>query len=395
MHLRLLNLTHNVKVDYDFGNASDAQNTTSSTPVEYSAGVLFIVRAIAMVTIMVTAVFGNLLVIISVYKFHRLRVLTNYFIVSLAFADLLVACMVMPFSAGIEIMNGQWFFGQLMCDIFNANDVLFSTASILHLCCISMDRYLAIMYPLKYDSHMTKVRVMVMLVLTWVSSVCISYIPVHSQLYTTDEHIRNLHNETNTCPFVVNTQYAVVSSFISFWIPGAIMVFLYIKIYLEARRQEHAIQSTVMLHTNYHSGLLANGTRYTDPSEQRNERKRIRREHKAAKTLGIIMGAFLACFVPFFTWYVITNICKSACPYPKVLGSILFWIGYFNSCLNPIIYAYFNKDFRNAFIKLLRLENCRCLQRDQDSVHLNYVTNLSDYKDSTTLHIVDSRRHVV
>ncbi|CAI9735875.1 octopamine receptor beta-2R-like [Octopus vulgaris] len=375
-------------------NMADFANETYVE--ESSLDFLFIFRSIAMVAIMVCAVFGNFLVIISVYKFYRLRVLTNYFIVSLAFADLLVALMVMPFSASIEIMNGQWFFGRTMCDIFNANDVLFSTASILHLCCISMDRYIAIMYPLKYDSHMTRVRVLVMLVITWVSSVCISYIPVHSQLYTTKENVLELYNATNTCPFVVNTQYAVMSSFVSFWIPGAIMVCLYVKIYLEARRQEHAIQSTVMLHTNYHSGLLANGSRYTDTSEQRNERKRIKREHKAAKTLGIIMGAFLACFMPFFSWYVITNICQEACPYPPVLSSTLFWIGYFNSCLNPIIYAYFNRDFRNAFIKLLKLEKCRCFRQDSDVVHLNYATNISDHKDMTSVHLsVDTRRQPV
>uniref|UniRef100_A0A6P4F1I0 Octopamine receptor beta-3R n=1 Tax=Drosophila rhopaloa TaxID=1041015 RepID=A0A6P4F1I0_DRORH len=72
-------------------------------------------------------------------------------------------------------------------------------------------------------------------------------------------------------------------------------------------------------------------------------------EHKAARTLGIIMGVFLLCWLPFFLWYVITSLCGPACPCPDVLVVVLFWIGYFNSTLNPLIYAYFNRDFREAF----------------------------------------------
>lgn len=47
--------------------------------------------------------------------------------------------------------------------------------------------------------------------------------------------------------------------------------------------------------------------------------------------------------------YVITSLCGAACPCPDVLVLVLFWIGYFNSTLNPLIYAYFNRDFRDAF----------------------------------------------
>ncbi|KAF6209915.1 hypothetical protein GE061_015669 [Apolygus lucorum] len=74
-----------------------------------------------------------------------------------------------------------------------------------------------------------------------------------------------------------------------------------------------------------------------------------RTEHKAARTLGIIMGVFMICWLPFFLWYVITSLCGDACYCPDLVVSVLFWIGYFNSALNPLIYAYFNRDFREAF----------------------------------------------
>lgn len=65
---------------------------------------------------------------------------TNYFIVSLAFADLLVALLVMPFAA-IELITGHWSYGETFCLVRTSLDVLLTTASILHLCCIALDRY--------------------------------------------------------------------------------------------------------------------------------------------------------------------------------------------------------------------------------------------------------------
>ncbi|CAH4037021.1 unnamed protein product [Pieris brassicae] len=80
---------------------------------------------------------------------------------------------------------------------------------------------------------------------------------------------------------------------------------------------------------------------------------KMKRERKAARTLGIIMSAFLACWLPFFLWYIITALCGEACPSPPPVVAAVFWVGYFNSALNPLIYAYFNRDFRAAFRKTL------------------------------------------
>lgn len=84
-------------------------------------------------------------------------------------------------------------------------------------------------------------------------------------------------------------------------------------------------------------------------------RKKMRREHKAAKTLGVIMGAFLFCWMPFFVWYLTVALCGPRCPAtPGAVETTLFWVGYLNSALNPVIYALLNRDFRDAFRRLLR-----------------------------------------
>ncbi|KAI4462336.1 adrenergic receptor-related g-protein coupled receptor [Holotrichia oblita] len=91
----------------------------------------------------------------------------------------------------------------------------------------------------------------------------------------------------------------------------------------------------------------------TDPGAS----NKMKRERKAARTLGIIVSAFLACWMPFFLWYVITSLCGSDnCYSPPAVVTLVFWIGYFNSALNPLIYAYFNREFRVAFKKTL--QNC-------------------------------------
>lgn len=70
------------------------------------------------------------------------------------------------------------------------------------------------------------------------------------------------------------------------------------------------------------------------------------------------MGVFMLCWLPFFLWYVTTTLCGEACYCPDAVVALVFWIGYLNSALNPLIYAYFNRDFREAFRNTLRFAFC-------------------------------------
>ncbi|KAL6958578.1 7 transmembrane receptor (rhodopsin), partial [Sarracenia purpurea var. burkii] len=79
--------------------------------------------------------------------------------------------------------------------------------------------------------------------------------------------------------------------------------------------------------------------------------KRFRMETKAAKKLGVIVGGFILCWLPFFTMYLIRAFCDS-CIHP-VIFSIMFWLGYCNSAIDPMLYALFSKDFRRAFQRII------------------------------------------
>lgn len=91
--------------------------------------------------------------------------------------------------------------------------------------------------------------------------------------------------------------------------------------------------------------------RFKDPEK---EKRRIARkkEKRATLILGLIMGSFIACWLPFFFLYILTPLCP-ACSIPESAFSIAFWLGYMNSALNPVIYTIFNKDFRRAFRRIL------------------------------------------
>jgi 5-hydroxytryptamine receptor 1 len=77
-----------------------------------------------------------------------------------------------------------------------------------------------------------------------------------------------------------------------------------------------------------------------------------KRERKAAKTLVIITGAFVACWLPFFLAALTQAVCQ-ACKPPELVASVFLWLGYFNSTLNPLIYTVFSPEFRQAFKRML------------------------------------------
>ncbi|CAB0020169.1 unnamed protein product [Nesidiocoris tenuis] len=90
------------------------------------------------------------------------------------------------------------------------------------------------------------------------------------------------------------------------------------------------------------------------PRDPEREKRRIARkkEKRATLILGLIMGSFIACWLPFFFLYILTPMC-SICDIPDFAFAVAFWLGYMNSALNPVIYTIFNKDFRRAFRRIL------------------------------------------
>lgn len=85
---------------------------------------------------------------------------------------------------------------------------------------------------------------------------------------------------------------------------------------------------------------------------KKKETMEAKRERKAAKTLAIITGAFVVCWLPFFIMALLMPLCES-CSINDYIASFFLWLGYFNSTLNPVIYTIFSPEFRQAFKRIL------------------------------------------
>lgn len=105
----------------------------------------------------------------------------------------------------------------------------------------------------------------------------------------------------------------------------------------------------------------------TNSPHQKKLRFHLAKERKASTTLGIIMSAFIVCWLPFFVLALVRPFLKDPDAIPAFLSSLFLWLGYCNSLLNPIIYATLNRDFRKPFREILyfRCSNLNHMMREE------------------------------
>lgn len=331
-------------------NASLADNATTTDdvaePLWRSTTTGFLLCLVILFTLV-----GNGLVVIAVASTRRLRSsVTNYFVVSLAVADLTVAVLVMPYAVLYEL-HGRWTFGWVFCYFWISCDVTCCTASILHLCLIAVDRYLAVTEPLTYRGRMTRRRALIAVAGVWTCSSAISFVPVYAGWFVEDsaaggdaEQAMYLYEDGPTCGLFVNRVYAIISSTTSFYLPLVVMLVVYSKIYRVARRQAAEIHEL-------ESSLSA--TQWSPTGRLHQRSRRAVSDSKAVKTLGTLMGLFCVSWLPFFILYVVKPFCAEACNVPAEVEAAVTWLGYCNSFFNPCVYAFLNRDFRSAFRRVL------------------------------------------
>ncbi|XP_038602536.1 alpha-1A adrenergic receptor [Tachyglossus aculeatus] len=345
-------------------NASECSNCThalGAAPLPPLSVPKAVLLGVILGGLILFGVLGNILVILSVACHRHLQSVTHYYIANLAVADLLLTSTVLPFSAIFEIL-GYWAFGRVFCTIWAAVDVLCCTASIMGLCVISVDRYIGVSYPLRYPTIVTERRGLLALLSVWALALVISICPLFGwrQPAPKDETICQINEDPG---------YVLFSALGSFYVPLAIILAMYCRVYVVARRESRGLRAGLKTDKSDSEQVTLRIHRRNAPEAQGPGSKgkahfslrllKFSREKKAAKTLGIVVGCFVLCWLPFFLVMPIGSFFPDHKPSDTVF-KIAFWLGYLNSCINPIIYPCSSQEFKKAFQNVLRAQ---CLRR--------------------------------
>ncbi|XP_069041687.1 trace amine-associated receptor 1-like [Lepisosteus oculatus] len=320
------NFTENSNIHFCFESISGSCRRVTK-PVTLRFVLYFI-----MVIIILATVCGNFVVIISIAYFKQLHTNTNYLILSLAVCDFLLGVITMP-NTMVYAVEGCWYLGSLFCQIHTATDMMLSTASIFHLCSISIDRYFAVCNPLSYRTKITSGVILLMIIISWVVSGLFGFTMVFLKLNI--KGIEDFYHRYIDCVggcFMFFSKFSgPLSTLFSYFIPAFIMLGIYFKIYLVARHQARSIKDI---------------TQQIQDSKENKVGVSSQQERKAAKTLGIVVGVFVFLWTPFFVCIFSNPILEYSMS--PILVDTTFWFAYLNSACNPIIYAFFYTWFRKA-----------------------------------------------
>lgn len=289
------------------------QDKTSSLVITF---IYFLVCAVGLC--------GNTLVIYVILRYAKMKTVTNIYILNLAVADVL--CMMsLPFIA-LQLTLVHWPFGEVLCRVIMTVDSLNQFTSIFCLMVMSIDRYLAVVHPIK-STKWRKPRVAKFINLTvWgVSLLVILPTMIYSGL-----------NKVPVCGImwpepqdVYYKAFIFYTFFVGFFLPLAVICLCYLFIIIKVKS----------------SGMRVGSA------------KRKRSERKVTRMVSIVVAVFVLCWLPFYIFNV-TSVTGSIRPTSAVKSTFDFVVvlGYANSCANPILYAFLSDNFKKSFQNVLCLK---------------------------------------
>lgn len=302
-----------------------------------------------LVLVIFTALLGNGFVCAAVYRVRRLQKVSNYFLVSLAASDILVVLFAIPFRIYFELNSPSgWLLGKHACQFWIFVDLLCCSASIVNLSLVSVDRYVALSRPLRYVVIMTLRRCKISITSVWFFSFTISLLSVHT--WSEDGSLRH-----NPACLKHDKIYYTLATVLAILIPLSVLVVLYCLVFKMALKQGKKIYGSALRNSLRPLRSQSGDSDSLQTGHDSTRRRFAVRELKAAKTLIIVVGTFLLCWLPLFVilflqQYSPTYIEKLSPKTQQILGQLfLFTLPPLNSALNPFIYTFFNVEFRKVF----------------------------------------------
>ncbi|KFV61382.1 Somatostatin receptor type 5, partial [Dryobates pubescens] len=267
---------------------------------------------------------GNTLVIYVVLRYAKMKTVTNIYILNLAVADVLFM-LGLPFMATQNAIS-YWPFGSFLCRLVMAADGINQFTSIFCLTVMSMDRYLAVVHPIK-STKWRRPRVAKLISLTvWT----FSFLVVLPVIIFAD-----VQEDFQTCNMnwpepvsIWSAAFIIYTSVLGFFGPLLVICLCYLLIVIKVKS----------------SGIRVGSTR------------RRRSERKVTRMVVIIVVVFVFCWLPFYMMNIV-NLIFILPEDPVLVGvySFVVVLSYANSCANPILYGFLSDNFKQSFQKVLCL----------------------------------------
>ncbi|NP_001083132.1 type-1 angiotensin II receptor A [Xenopus laevis] len=290
---------------------------------------IFIAIPIIYSTIFVVGVFGNSMVVIVIYSYMKMKTVASIFLMNLALSDL---CFVitLPLWAAYTAMHYHWPFGNFLCKIASTAITLNLYTTVFLLTCLSIDRYSAIVHPMKSRIWRTAMVARLTCVGIWLVAFLASMPSIiYRQIY--------LFHDTNqtVCAIVYDSGhiYFMVGMSLAKNIVGFLIPFLII------------LTSYTLIGKTLKEVYRAQRARNDD----------------IFKMIVAVVLLFFFCWIPYqvFTFLDVLiqmDVIQNCKMYDIVDTGmpITICIAYFNSCLNPFLYGFFGKNFRKHFLQLIK-----------------------------------------
>ncbi|XP_011260790.1 neuropeptide SIFamide receptor [Camponotus floridanus] len=325
-------------------NASEIANQSAIDDVHASdrlyrhSMAMSAVYCVAYVVVFVVGLIGNSFVIAVVYRSPRMRTVTNFFIVNLAVADVLVIVFCLPATLMSNIFV-PWILGWFMCKAVAYIQGVSVAASVYSLVAVSLDRFLAIWWPLK--CQITKRRARMMIVVIWfialtMTSPWLLFFDLVS-IYEDDPDLR-LCLETWPHPEDGSLFFLIGNLLLCYVLPMILISLCYILIWIKVWRRHIP----------------------TDTKDAQMERLQQKSKVKVVKMLVVVVILFVLSWLPLYVIFAVIklDVVQEEDEILPIATPIAQWLGASNSCINPILYAFFNKKYRRGFIAILKSGRC-------------------------------------